>query len=324
MQCKSLLCIDCILNDGHKNHEISAIEKASEVEKSIFFDYFKRAQELEEKLKSQIMDMTKHIDSVRGQANKNRNQLSKIFNNVRNQLATRENELKQKIAEVMMNQEEQIETKKQILEEQVDQIGDFKRRVRQIQDDTNISVLTKTPVLYEESEDALQSVGGINLKEPLTNIREDLELTDLCLLIYPQIFHSGKKNTAKYPLGGVKPEAQLEAKRAKPQNQMKKGQAGISPPVKKVAKTGPKSMIGKVTGPGGKKFVKQASQPMPGTRKIQKKEPDVLEMINQAKDSVERNFRPTMTANKLSKKTPSTSSGSSTKGNEAKAKNFYE
>jgi predicted nucleic acid-binding Zn-ribbon protein len=100
------------------------------VEKSIFFDYFKRAQELEEKLKSQIMDMTKHIDSVRGQANKNRNQLSKIFNNVRNQLATRENELKQKIAEVMMNQEEQIETKKQILEEQVDQIGDFKRRVR--------------------------------------------------------------------------------------------------------------------------------------------------------------------------------------------------
>ena len=50
--CKSLLCIDCILNDGHKNHEISSIEKAAEVEKGIFFDYFKWTQELEEKLKT--------------------------------------------------------------------------------------------------------------------------------------------------------------------------------------------------------------------------------------------------------------------------------
>jgi len=50
MECKELLCIDCIL-EGHKNHDITQIEKAAEVERGILFDFFKRAQEIEEKLK---------------------------------------------------------------------------------------------------------------------------------------------------------------------------------------------------------------------------------------------------------------------------------
>jgi len=41
MMCRELLCIDCILNDGHKNHDICAIEKAAEVEKSRFNDFYK-------------------------------------------------------------------------------------------------------------------------------------------------------------------------------------------------------------------------------------------------------------------------------------------
>ena len=55
-----------------------------------------------------------------------------------------------------------------------------------------------------------------------------------------------------------------------------------------------------------------------------------MEAINAAKESVDRNVRARPGINqpglkKLSKKTPSTSSGgSSTKGNDIKAKNFYE
>ena len=33
---KKILCIDCILNENHKNHEILSIEKASNKEKYIF------------------------------------------------------------------------------------------------------------------------------------------------------------------------------------------------------------------------------------------------------------------------------------------------
>ena len=83
MKCRSLLCINCILNDGHKNHEISAIDKAAEIEKSIFFEHFKRSQEIEEKVRSQLSNMTRHLDGLRDQANKNRNTLSSIFNDIR-------------------------------------------------------------------------------------------------------------------------------------------------------------------------------------------------------------------------------------------------
>jgi hypothetical protein len=33
---KKILCIDCILNENHKNHEILAIDKASNKERQAF------------------------------------------------------------------------------------------------------------------------------------------------------------------------------------------------------------------------------------------------------------------------------------------------
>lgn len=51
---------------------------------------------------------------------------------------------------------------------------------------------------------------------------------------------------------------------------------------------------------------------------------DVFEAINAAKESVDRGIKGSRhMPKKLSKKLPSTSSNGSTKGNEAKAKNFY-
>ncbi len=76
--------------------------------------------------------------------------------------------------------------------------------------------------------------------------------------------------------------------------------------------------------------MKQNSVPNEMPSRKAKKEYDVMDAINAAKESVDRNVRPRTGINqpglkKLSKKTPSTSSGgSSTKGNDIKAKNFYE
>jgi len=78
---------------------------------------------------------------MKDQANKNRDHLSQIFNTIRKQLNERENYLKQKIADKITSQDKQVEEKKSVIEEQIGQVGDFKRRVRQIQDVNMVTVL---------------------------------------------------------------------------------------------------------------------------------------------------------------------------------------
>ena len=91
---------------------MTSIEKAADVEKNRFYDYFKRSQELEDKLRGQIMELTSHLDGMRGQVQKNRNDLSKIFNTIRAQLNERETELKAKMSDRITDQEESIESKR--------------------------------------------------------------------------------------------------------------------------------------------------------------------------------------------------------------------
>jgi hypothetical protein len=79
-------------------------------------------------------------------------------------------------------------------------------------EDSNVQVLQKSPILYQESEVALRSVQTIQLKDPLTDVKEDQELVEICNLIAPNFNGKPKTGGSKYPSGGVRPEAELELK----------------------------------------------------------------------------------------------------------------
>ena len=76
-------------------------------------------------------------------------------------------------------------------------------------------------------------------------------------------------------------------------------------------------------GPASKKLVKQGSGPTSTGLAKGRSGTDVFDAITAAKESVDKGLKGVRGAKK-SKKLPSTSSGgSSNKGNEVKAKNFY-
>lgn len=60
--------------------------------------------------------MKDHIDYVRNQASKNKDLLGRIFAKVRQAINERETDIKWRIAEVILVQEEYIDSKKQGLE----------------------------------------------------------------------------------------------------------------------------------------------------------------------------------------------------------------
>lgn len=215
MLCKQVLCIDCILNDGHKNHEINSIEKASGIEKNLFYDFLKRSMEIEDRIKAQNLDIDNHFLMVRNQANKNRDALSKIFNNVRTLINQRENELKSKIASVLDDEETYLNEKKEKLNDQLITINDFKKKSRIIDSNSEIKVLQHSQELYDLSQRALEKHSTVTLKDPFVNIKEDIELMHICKLINPNITSSATnkalKNT-KYSSGGYRQGQRTKSK----------------------------------------------------------------------------------------------------------------
>jgi influenza virus NS1A-binding protein len=176
MLCKQVLCIDCILNDGHKSHEINSIEKAVGIEKNLFYEFLKRSMEIEDKIKAQNMDIDNHFLMVRNQANNNRDTISKIFNNVRQLINQRENELKSKIADVLDDEETYLNEKKDKLNNQLVTINEFKRQSRIIDSNSDITVLQNSQKLYNISQKALEKHCAVALKDPFVNVKEDIEL----------------------------------------------------------------------------------------------------------------------------------------------------
>ena len=98
---KKILCIDCILNENHKNHEILAIDKASNKERQAFDLSLQSALTKEPEVQHEIFRIRSHLSDLEDQANRNRAELSRIYTELRAKLVDRETTLKRKISDTL-------------------------------------------------------------------------------------------------------------------------------------------------------------------------------------------------------------------------------
>lgn len=57
MDDKQLVCIQCILEDNHKNHELNSMEVAWTMEMKSVEKYIHKAQQIQKKLESNVQSM---------------------------------------------------------------------------------------------------------------------------------------------------------------------------------------------------------------------------------------------------------------------------
>lgn len=84
------MCIDCILSDQHKGHDIMSIQKAADKQRSMVEEQMVYAAKIESKLAATKTDIEKHITQIRIQADANRSDLTRLYNNLRATMAARE------------------------------------------------------------------------------------------------------------------------------------------------------------------------------------------------------------------------------------------
>lgn len=100
-----VLCIDCILSEQHKSHEIISVQKAVEKQRQYLYDEVTNAQKTEDRLRLIYGDIKRHINDMHVQAEKNRKELSSIYSYVRELLLEREQALKRQISENLVKEE---------------------------------------------------------------------------------------------------------------------------------------------------------------------------------------------------------------------------
>ncbi len=100
-----LLCVTCILDDGHRSHEINSVSDAVEKERNLIT----KAEELCKIIEEKLYIMKEEIDQGSAElyesAEKARVEITDLYNEIRKKLNKRETTLKQKVTEQLMKEE---------------------------------------------------------------------------------------------------------------------------------------------------------------------------------------------------------------------------
>ena len=102
------------------------LEKACQKEKYMFEMFLQTALQKENELQHQILRIKNYLGELEESANKNRSEISKIFNEIRSKIIERETSLKKQISETLDKEQQTFKHKIAELEDQMKCISELK------------------------------------------------------------------------------------------------------------------------------------------------------------------------------------------------------
>lgn len=118
----------------------------------------KTALQKENEIQHQILRIKNHLIELEESANRNRGEISKIFNEVRNKIIERETMLKKTISDTLEKEQEIFKTRIIGLEEQLRCINDLKDEKQRIDSEPEIETLVQSPYRYEIENEANKKI----------------------------------------------------------------------------------------------------------------------------------------------------------------------
>ena len=151
---KRLLCIDCILVDGHKNHKIKPVIEAAEAFKEKMSIGEEEVIENEKKIKQLFKNIAKFKDQIKLLAENKLREIKSIYGDIIEEILKRENELKQKVTKLLADQQEFIEKHVQDLTVKLRAVETFKTVVSISRSENDYKLLGKVISREELLENA--------------------------------------------------------------------------------------------------------------------------------------------------------------------------
>lgn len=136
------------------------------------------------------MKIKQYLYEMEDSANKNRSEITKIYNDMRHKIIERESQLKKQISETL--DREQIIYKKKIsqLENQLDSISDLKESKIAIGNENAIDTLLSAVLRYDLENEANLKIETLAFGNVFKEVKREEELAIMLKILVPQSMRS--------------------------------------------------------------------------------------------------------------------------------------
>jgi hypothetical protein len=178
-----LLCIDCILLDGHKAHDIAPIAKAYEKELSELRNKVKRVESIEGNLIVMLSNINDCRVDANNRANECKEKIENLFTEIRTVIDERETLLKQNIDEVLENEERVLDEVTKDIRNRLDSIAAFKDSASEMNSESECMLLESSNKREKLAVEAICSPPKMPQRNSFPEIRREVELNALWKLL---------------------------------------------------------------------------------------------------------------------------------------------
>lgn len=187
----SLLCIDCILVDGHKSHDISPIPQAYDKEKDKLRLSIESADKAEQKLFSILSDVESFRAELNSKASEKKEAVDLIFKGIVRVVYERQELLKHNIEAILKKEEDNLSDIANQIKDHLDSIGSFRESVTTMQSEEVNELLSKSKARKSLAEKANSPLPSPAFTINFGEVRRETELNALWKILSP---HSGMKS----------------------------------------------------------------------------------------------------------------------------------
>ena len=172
---KKLLCIDCILLDGHKKHEIGTLIKSAEKERNFLRESIESSKKSSEALKLALQSIDCQKEKLNDNAQQYHTKVTDTFSELIQYIQRYEVELKQKMDIHLEEEVAKLNQVKMQLERQLESIEDFLRDSSSFLRENKCELLSKSKDRKQKLINTKKpTIANLNIEFPVFNPKEEL------------------------------------------------------------------------------------------------------------------------------------------------------
>ncbi|EAS03065.2 kelch motif protein (macronuclear) [Tetrahymena thermophila SB210] len=167
MSDKVLLCINCILEENHKSHELESIQNARNGEMKTVEKHLAKAEHLKQKIVNSINSIQESTSQLSKITDKSLHEITHFYNNIRKIVNEREEKQKNRVKEQMEKEEANLNIQQKSFQSVLQKIEE---QSTQYKDLSNLS-----PILFlKQSNKRKQSMQEATIEESALNVSHSI------------------------------------------------------------------------------------------------------------------------------------------------------
>ncbi|OMJ73023.1 hypothetical protein SteCoe_28379 [Stentor coeruleus] len=189
---KKVLCVSCILDDGHKSHDITSIAKASLRQKDVLNAYSGSVIMNETLIQKEEQELESLSKSIKESYEKIQEDLHLMYDSIKEAMVQREAENNEKLKLILQSELSNIENRHNSNQKQLCIIQSYKDELLRNEVENDLEIMSKAIKREVLAKQACAKSNGLNKNDPFAQFSRDNEANFFWKLI-KQVFSCAPK-----------------------------------------------------------------------------------------------------------------------------------